>query len=72
MTLGGSAANIWHMTTLIGTAEAASELGIARSTLTWWVRAGKITAHVRNPRCLLFDRDEIKRFAAARKEKENA
>lgn len=52
---------------LIGTEEAASELGIARSTLTWWVRIGKISAHTRKPRCFLFDRAEIERFAATRK-----
>lgn len=56
-----------HMTepTLINTADAAKMLGVSRSTLTRWVAAGKIQAHMvvpgyRGP--LLFDPAKILQF----------
>jgi excisionase family DNA binding protein len=60
-----------HMSqpTLINTAEAARMLGVSRSTLTRWVSAGKIEAHMvvpgyRGP--LLFDPAEILRYLERR------
>lgn len=55
--------------TLISAAEAALLLGIDRSTLTRWVKAGRIDAAHKNPHlngALLFDRDAVVAVAAER------
>lgn len=55
--------------TLIGASEAAGLLGIDRSTLTRWVKAGRIEAAHKNPHsngALVFDREAVERLAAER------
>lgn len=57
-----------NSTTLIGTAEAAARLHVDRSTLTRWVRAGRITPALEVPGyrgAYLFDAVEIERLAKA-------
>lgn len=55
--------------TLISAAEAAALLGIDRSTLTRWVKAGRIDAAHKNPYlngALLFDRSAVDALVAER------
>lgn len=49
---------------LIGSAEAADLLGIHKSTLTRWVKAGRITPAETVAGIYLFNRDHIERLAA--------
>lgn len=51
---------------LLGTAEAATRIGIERSTLTRWVAAGRIKVAAKLPGrtgAVLFTRDEVERVA---------
>lgn len=50
---------------LIGTAEVADIFGVAPSTITRWVQAGKLEAAFRLPGLLLFDRELVLEKASA-------
>lgn len=51
---------------LIGTAEAATVIGVERSTLSHWIAKGRITPHQKLPGrtgAVLFTRAEVERVA---------